>query len=186
MSRRVFFIRHALPVVDKTVSSRLWPLSEEGRAAAQDLAERLQLPENAYVVSSDELKAKETAEAFSDRVVVDDRVQEVSRPWTDGDYKSIARDWLNGEQVEGWEPRQAVLERMGEAVDEALEKAEGPVIVTTHGMAMSTYITSVVQVDPVFFWSELGFPDARVLDLGARQVHSLDQSRERPIDEETE
>lgn len=73
------------------------------------------------------MKAKETAAVFSDRVVVDARVQELSRPWTDGDHKSFARDWLRGEPVEGREPREAVLERMSEAVDEALEKADGSV-----------------------------------------------------------
>jgi len=170
MSRQVLFIRHAMPAVDKSVSARLWRLSDEGREAAQTLAEGLQLPEDVYVVSSDEVKAKETAAALSDRIVVDSRVQEVSRPWTKGDYKSIARDWLSGEPVEGWESREAVLRRLSEAVDEAQEKAEGSVVVVTHGMAMSTYISSVARVDPVSFWSDLGFPDARLLDLDNGRV----------------
>ncbi len=170
MSRQVLFIRHAMPAVDKTVSSRQWPLSDEGRQAAQNLAKGLQLPENIYVVSSDEVKAKETAAAFSDRVFVDSRVQEVSRPWTRGDYKRIARDWLSGEPVEGWEPRQAVIERMSEAIEETVEEADDLVVVVTHGLAMSTYISSVSQVDSVSFWFDLGFPDARLLDLDSGRV----------------
>ncbi|MFV1981436.1 MAG: histidine phosphatase family protein, partial [Rhodothermia bacterium] len=92
-SKRVIFIRHALPVVQEAVSSRLWPLSDDGRRAVLELAGWLRLPAETYVVSSDEAKARETAEAFSDGVALDHRLREVSRPWIDGDYKSLARSW---------------------------------------------------------------------------------------------
>jgi GrpB-like predicted nucleotidyltransferase (UPF0157 family) len=182
MSRQVLFIRHAMPAVDKAVSSRLWPLSEEGREEAEDLAERLQLPESIYVVCSDEVKAKETAAAFSEQVVVDARVQEVTRPWMDGDYKSIARNWLSGEPVEGWESQDTVLIRMSDAVEEALEKADGPVVVVTHGMAMSAYIARVADLDSMRFWSGLGFPDVRIVDIEQGQVEDPGADPKGPVE----
>jgi broad specificity phosphatase PhoE len=112
----------------------------------------------------------EPAEAFSDRVAIDSRVREVARPWTNGDYKSVARHWLSGKPVERWEPRDEVLERMRQAVEEALKGADGPVVVVTHGMVMSDYIASVADLDPISFWSDLGFPDVRYLDLDQAQV----------------
>lgn len=36
MSRQVLFTRHVMPAVDESVSSRQWPLSDEGREAAQN------------------------------------------------------------------------------------------------------------------------------------------------------
>lgn len=166
-----------MATVDRTVSSRQWPLSDEGHRAARRLAERLRHSENVYVVSSDEVKARETANAFSNQLIVDPRFREVERPWTDGDYESVARGWLRGERVEGWESHEAVRNRMGNAVEEALDRAlDSRIFVISHGLAISEYVADVTDVDPVSFWSNLRFPDARAVDVDAGVVGSPDST----------
>lgn len=169
---QVVFVRHALPVVDATMSSRLWPLTEQGRLATRQLAARLKLEPNQIVVSSDEIKARETADLLSDRVTVDPRLAEVQRPWVADDYRQLAETWLGGAPVQGWESMPSAIERMGMAVNEAIGKGEGSAYLVTHGLIMSAYIGSVAEIDPGALWSELGFPDVRALDFHGRSVHN--------------
>lgn len=168
---RVVFVRHALPVVDDTVPRGRWPLADEGQIAAQQLAARLQLPDGELVVSSEELKARQTAEAFSDQMVVDPRLNEVQRPWTPGNYRRLAETWLRGVEVEGWEAKTSAVDRMAAAVTEAIQEGDGSACLVTRGLIMSAYLETVADIDPATFWSQLQFPDARTLDPTTRQVH---------------
>lgn len=118
-------VRHALQVVDADTPPRGWPLSDQGRSDARALARQLDLPAETYVVSSDELKARQTAEAFSHEFVIDRRLREVERPWVEGDYESVARRWLAGEGVDGWESRSDVIGRMRAAVNAANRRGAG-------------------------------------------------------------
>lgn len=168
---RVIFVRHAQPMVDETVPSQCWPLSENGRLAAQQLASRIHLAPNYLVVASDEIKAHGTAEALSDQVVVDPRLGEVQRPWTADNYRVLAETWLRGTQVQGWESTDSAVERMAEAVTEAIQRGDGSACLVTHGLIMSAYIGRVANIDPVALWSQLEFPDVRRLDFDTLEVH---------------
>lgn len=169
---RVVFVRHALPEVDDAVSSGLWPLTDDGHLAAQKLASRLQLPADELVVASEELKARQTAEALSDQVVVDARLNEVQRPWTDDGYRQLAESWLRGQQPEGWESIRLAVDRMEETVNESMQKGNGSACLVSHGLIMSAYLGTLTDIDPVALWSQLDYPDARTLDLDRLEVHA--------------
>lgn len=158
-------VRHAMPLVSKDLASQDWPLSESGRVEAERLASQLDLPADIHVVSSDELKAKQTAEAFSNEIVIDRRLREVRRPWAEGDYESTARRWLEGERVDGWEPESDVVRRMAEAANEAVTRTGTDVCLFSHGLAISALVAGLTDVDPVEFWSQLQFPDYVTVDL---------------------
>lgn len=147
-TNRLVFVRHALPVVDDTVPRGWWPLTDEGQLAARQLASRLQLPRDELVVASEELKARQTAEAFSDKVNVDPRLNEVQRPWTDSRYRQLAQRWLQGQQVEGWESVRSAVDRMQEAVKNAVQKGEGSACLITHGLIMSAYLGTIADIEP--------------------------------------
>ncbi|HUG08053.1 MAG TPA: histidine phosphatase family protein [Acidimicrobiia bacterium] len=164
-STSLVLVRHALPVVDRDSAPQDWPLSDQCRSDAQALARLLDLPADTHVVSSDEVKAKQTAEAFSNEIVIDRRLREVGRPWVEGDYESVARRWLEGERVDGWESRSDVVGRMTEAVEEAIARFGSGVCLVSHGLAISVLVAGLADVDPVEIWSQLRFPGYVAVDL---------------------
>jgi broad specificity phosphatase PhoE len=143
----VILVRHAMPEVVPGVPPHDWELGPDGRAAARELARRLQ---PGRVVSSDEPKALQTAEeiARGSEIVVDARWREVARPtgWEPG-YRDRARRYVGGEALAGWEPHADAIARVRSAT-------RGDIVVT-HGLAMTLYLGQTVD-----FWEELRFPDA--------------------------
>lgn len=174
----LILVRHAMPIVDRQVPSTRWSLSEESRRDAETLARRLDLPGDALVVSSDELKARQTAEAFGQSFAVDPRLREVTRPWVEDEYERIARRWLQGEDVGGWEPRASVVRRMTNAVGEVTTPATSTVCVVSHGLAISTLVGEVTGTDPVELWLQLQFPDSVTFDLRSFSLASSERGAE--------
>jgi broad specificity phosphatase PhoE len=166
------YVRHAMAVVDESVHPVDWTLDDAGRAAAAELADRLEVPHRiAVLVSSTEPKAAETAAAIADRwgaqVRTDDRLREARRPWIGPGYRAMAYAYLRGEPHDGWEPHAEVAARVGAVVDDATAAAgSGPVVVVTHGLALSLHLRARLgpEFDAESFWRSLGFPDAWVLD----------------------
>jgi broad specificity phosphatase PhoE len=125
----VYLVRHAMTVVEPTVPSHEWRLSEEGRVAAA----ALELP-SLPVLSSSERKARDTAALAGWEATADDRLREVTRPFAgDGTYEERVRRYLAGEELEGWEPRAHALERLHAVLD----GFDG--IAVTHGLAITLY-----------------------------------------------
>ena len=165
-ARQLLWIRHAAVDPDPSAPARAWPLTPEGREDAARLARSLPaLPPPLSVVTSDERKAIETAEELWRALdlpppVVSPDLREVERPWTGGDYRSVAREYLRSGSVPGWEPREDVLERLSRALAEHW-RPEGTTIVICHGLAMSLWVADAVDgLDAVVFWDGLVFPDA--------------------------
>lgn len=159
-----------MSLVSKELASQDWPLTTEGRREAAMLANELDLPAETHFVSSDEVKAKQTAEAFSNEILIDRRLRGAGRPWVEGDYESVARRWLEGERVDGWELRSDVLRRMTGAASEAVTRAGTDVCLVSHGLAISVLVADLAHVDPVEFWSQLRFPDYVTIDLRSSAV----------------
>jgi broad specificity phosphatase PhoE len=134
-------VRHAATVVDPAVQSSEWRLSAEGREAARLLV----LPAGA-ALTSPEPKARDTAELAGLAAVVDDRLREVSRPWSD-DYVGEVQRWFAGEEPEGWERREDAIARLRAALD----GFDG--VAVSHGLAISLY--AGLSFDE---WRALPFP----------------------------
>lgn len=167
-----------MPEVKPGVASKLWALGESSREDCVLLAHALP-PEISAIYSSEEPKAKETADVLGLRlglpVDVDTRFGEVDRPqvW-DRDYREVAAAYLAGREEPGWEARSAVVTRFGGAVRQALAAASADVIVATHGLAMTLWVGAAVGLeDPVPWWRELTFPDAWRVDLETGSVERL-------------
>lgn len=170
MGRGLVLVRHAMPDVIPGVDSRGWRLGEAGRAAAAKLAGKLAAGRLAAVFSSDEPKAWQTADEIAAAagldVCIDAGFAEVQRPtqW-DEDYRAAAARYLS-HGAQGWESRDSVVRRFGEAVERALAThAGGDVVVVNHGLALSLYLAARTDIAAVPFWRELAFPDAWRLDL---------------------
>ena len=144
-----------------------WHLSAEGRAAASALSGVL--PARARLVSSDEPKAWETLGGSSE-VTRDSRFNEIIRlgkPW-EGNFRELRRLYLEGAAHPGWEPPADAAERFEAGVSDALhEQDDGPTVIATHGMVMTTWLVSrgaVAQSAAAGFWSDLRFPDCFILE----------------------
>jgi len=135
---RLLLVRHAAVELDLDRPASTWELSEEGRADARELAERI--APVSRVLSSPERKARGTAEPIAARsgveVEIDDRLREVERPVVRdiADHRETVRRYLAGEALDGWEPRADVLARFRAAVAEA----DGAAVVT-HGIVLALF-----------------------------------------------
>lgn len=164
--RHLLWIRHASVHPDSTTPARSWPLASGGREEAARLAHDLpDLPPPISVVTSGERKAVETAEAVCEVLGLPPAgicagLREVERPWTDGDYRSFAREYLRTAAFPGWEAPDEVLDRISAALAEHW-RAEGTTIAVGHGLAMSLWAADALAgIDAVRFWEGLRFPDA--------------------------
>jgi len=160
----LLLVRHAMPDASPEVPSGEWPLTPAGRAAASSLVDAL--PAGALLVASDERKAWETLGAGS--VPRDPRFGEVRRDegWSD-DFRTVRGRYVAGEALPGWEPQADVVARFGAGLDSWRARADGALVVATHGMAMTVWLVSVGRVpvgEAEAFWSGLGFPDVVRVD----------------------
>jgi hypothetical protein len=83
-------------------------------------------------LTSPEAKARETGALARLDAVVDERLREVERPWSD-DYGPLVERYLGGEDLVGWEPRAAALARLRAVLD----GFDG--VAVSHGLAISLY-----------------------------------------------
>ncbi|MEV0615393.1 histidine phosphatase family protein [Nonomuraea sp. NPDC050404] len=166
----LFLVRHAMPAYGPAVPPHEWTLSAEGWQAARRLVARL--PEDACLVSSDELKAWQTL-GGDGSVARDRRFNEVTRvePW-EGDYRELRRTYVDGADHADWEPRAEVAKRFDAGITEHLVRTGGrPLVVATHGMAMTVWVKALLGLrSPGDFWADLRFPDALLVDLDSGTV----------------
>jgi probable phosphoglycerate mutase len=132
----IWLIRHAdcyFEMTDRTDP----PLSSIGRDQAARLAKRMQGVEHAAVFSSPYQRAIETAKAIGYDVQVDDRLVEMALEVKDDGSLDLQ------------EPPKDVLDRMRSAVDEMIALHPGErVIAVSHGMAIMSYLTDVLHLEP--------------------------------------
>lgn len=180
----VILVRHAMPAIERGVASTLWRLGESALEDCVLLAHALPETLAPKVFASNQPKVIQTAGVIALRrgleVVEDARLREVEQnhAWLE-DYRAAAMDYLrkgpNGESA-GWEPRDAVVERFGAGVAHALEAnsgSTGDVLVVNHGLAMSLWLASRVEISLVEWWRDLTLPDAWRVDLEGRTVEHL-------------
>ena len=91
-------------------------------------------------------------------VVSDDRLREVQRSWTDGNFSDVVVRYLYGDLVEGWEPVEQVVSRLEAFL--VSRPSEGPIGVVTHGTAMTCLLGAVDSANRAQYWSGLTMPDA--------------------------
>jgi broad specificity phosphatase PhoE len=113
------------------------PLSPLGRSQAERLAERVRHVGALVVYSSPYRRAVETARIIGEDVREDQRLVEIELELgEDGalDFK---------------ESSASVIERMRSAIDEIVEAHAGEhVLVVTHGVALMTYISDLLHLEP--------------------------------------
>lgn len=172
--RRLILVRHAMPLQVPGDDPSTWGLGPEGVAAARQLSATL--PDNPYVVSSPEPKAVATALTGTGRYpTLDLRLVEVRRPpeWV-SNHRELARRYLEGEPIDGWEDRDDVVMRMDAAIQEYLDEASSrPLVVVGHGISAALWMSRRLRVDAASWFTELAFPDTWEIDLDSIDARRL-------------
>lgn len=159
----LLLVRHAMPLASELTPTNQWPLSADGLRAADRLRSRL--PHDAELVASDARRAYETVGGPDCVVERDSRFNEIARPnepWG-GNYREPRRQYVEGIAHPGWEPQRDAATRFDAGVADLQSRfGEGPIVIGTHGMALTVWLVSigaVVPDDAADFWAGLRFPD---------------------------
>jgi broad specificity phosphatase PhoE len=151
----MILVRHARALVRKDEDPHSWPLDPEHIHQIEALAP---LVPKRPVVCSDMQRAIGTAGYFGEPIV-DSRLAEVERPWTDDFEPAVAR-YLAGQHLDGWEPQDDARARFRAVVAE-----HGNAIYVSHGTVLTLYVASVVaDLDSFEFWQSLASPGAWQID----------------------
>lgn len=169
MTASLILVRHAAPKIDSAVSSTLWTLSDEGRAAAARLAEPLAAFAPAAVVSSPEPKAVETSNILAEHLnltpTCDEGFVEHRRPglgFVQRFEDAIRRIFEHpSERLFGGETATEACQRFEDAL---ARHGARPLVVVTHGTVLSLFVGRKAGLDPFALWSSLKLPEAFILD----------------------
>jgi len=150
----VWFVRHAQVTLELDRPASTWRLSDEGRAAAEELGRRLApVPR---VISSPEEKAQATAEPLARLsgipVEVDERLREVERAANLPDaaaHRETVRVYLAGGRIDGWEPQVDARRRFATAVESIDQGA-----VVTHATVLALFLGYGFEE-----WARIALPD---------------------------
>ena len=138
-------VRHTAVELVDGVPPPDWPVTEEGRRAAERLARDPVWRGVALVATSPEAKAVATAEPIARAAElaphVDPDLREVWRHGTPvlprAQYVDLVARYLGGEPFEGWEPQEHARRRVLGALDRIAAVSPGAAAVVTHGLVLA-------------------------------------------------
>jgi 2,3-bisphosphoglycerate-dependent phosphoglycerate mutase len=163
-------VRHTSVELLDGVRPRDWPVTEEGRRAAERLASDPAWRDLALVATSPETKAVETAVPIARAAELsphlDDDLREVERRipvLPRAQYVDVVSRYLAGEEVPGFEPQAHARARFHAALDRIAALAGGPAAVVTHGLVLALHL----ELSPEE-WEEIPLPGlVRVIEWEA-------------------
>jgi broad specificity phosphatase PhoE len=132
------------------------------------------LPRRATFVASAERRCWESLPGRTPRH--DPRLNDVNRPgerWS-SDFRRQRRRWVEGVPVEGWERHGHAAQRFADAVDAATAEGARDVVIVSHGMVLTNWLTAIGALDrdeAGAFWELLTFPDCWTFDDGVVMHH---------------
>jgi len=167
--RRIILIKHAKAQPVEGSSPETWPLSEAGKEAARQLAQKIESHRPAAIVSSPEPKALETAQILGELLQVPVKTH---RDLEEHDRVNMpllqTREFISlmallfkqpNKVVLGNETAKAALWRMESAVDEILkEHPEQNVAIVSHGTVLALWLAKKLEMDGFPIWREMSQP----------------------------
>lgn len=184
----LILVKHAAPEIVQRLSPARWELSPTGRRQSLELAGRLTRHSPGSLFSSDERKAKETAEIVGSQLHLSSTVfpglQENDRsgmPFysTEDQFRERIREFFErpDELVLGNESADGAHARFANAVAQLPTGDDArATVVVTHGAVLTLLVTRANGLEPFSFWSNLAFASFAVLStpsLTLRHVDSL-------------
>lgn len=181
MTKYLVLVKHSVPRVQAQDPANTWELSEEGRVRAHRLAEQLETFTPEVIVSSDEPKAKETAEILARQFQLDVQIlpdlHEHDRsnvPFLSYDgFQVSIREFFQkpDELVFGRETADQAYKRFYRTVHSILkENRNKTVVIVTHGTVISLFVSRLTGSSDLELWNTLGLPSFIAMDLSSNTL----------------
>ncbi len=178
MSSHLILVRHAAVQIDSSIPSHQWPLTEDGRSAASQLAYKLQPYQPARIITSEEPKAQATGAALAEvlhlPIQTAPGLHEHDRRGatffeSKADFETaVANFFAHPEElVFGRETAVAATTRFTQAVNRELQaNPETNLAIVAHGTVLTLFICqNNPELSPWEFWQSLTMPCAFILSL---------------------
>jgi 2,3-bisphosphoglycerate-dependent phosphoglycerate mutase len=181
MKKYLILVKHSLPKVVETIPASEWKLSDGGRARAQQLAENLRSFEPEVIVSSDEPKAKETAEIVSQLLQLDVQVVPDLYEHDRSNVSYLSQEQFRtsvhkffqkpAELVFGKETADQAHARFYRAVHFILnEHRNKTIVIVSHGTVISLFVSRLTGSSDFELWNMLGLPSFIAMDLYSNRL----------------
>jgi broad specificity phosphatase PhoE len=176
MTNYLILVKHSVPQIQVDSPANTWQLSEEGRRRAHRLAGELEDYEPEVIFSSEEPKAKETADILAAHlrrgvhILPDLHEHDRSKvPFLSHDvFQSSIREFFQkpDELVFGAETANQAHARFYRAVHSVLnEYRDKTVVIVTHGTVISLFVSRLTGSSDLELWNTLGLPSFVAMDL---------------------
>jgi broad specificity phosphatase PhoE len=177
--RHLILIKHSAPVVALELPPAQWVLATPGRIRCAALARRLTGYNIAAIATSDEPKARETAEllaaglAFPAPLRLDHELREHERSAADfypaqGSFERAVHELFAqpDKLVFGQETANAARARFDAAIRRHLAATpSGDLAIVAHGTVITLFVGAHAAIEPFAFWQSLDLPSFVVLAL---------------------
>jgi len=177
--KQLILVKHSLPEVVEDIPAREWGLSEKGRGLAELLADRLRQYRPEVIISSTELKAKQTAEiigtelglAFQVGGGLHEHDRSRSPFYPKDEFQALVREFFDksDELVFGEETANQALARFRDSMNAILRThADKKLVVVAHGTVISLFVSWLTGQDGYLIWKDLGLPSFVLLDVQSK------------------
>lgn len=169
VSNSLYFLRHAESAVNPSLPSKDWPVTPAGLRQARELAGSDVFDKIEGIVHSSELKARETAQVFAEKLNVDlyeltefDELHRQPDALSNQDYRAHVRatlmHWDKG--IPGWESGGEALRRFAEGVKRLnVMFYSRNILVVSHGIILTLYFCELRGFRSIAFerWAQMPF-----------------------------
>src|SRR6266487_4239308 len=181
MKNTLILVKHSLPGVVEDLPAHEWKLSDEGRARVKRLSEQLTRFQPEMVVSSNEPKARETAEIIARshqlEVHLVEDLHEHDRSdisyLSQAEFQASIREFFRKPDVLvfGKETMNQRHARFSRAVNSILnDHVNKTVAIVAHGTVISLFVSRLTGISELLLWNELGLPSFVVVDLQSNKL----------------
>lgn len=176
----IALVRHGAPLVEPAQPAENWALSEAGRVAVVSLARSLRSLSPGLVVSSPELKARQTAELIcpQSQIRLDEDLREhghATVPFLSPPHfeRAVTRFFAQPQEAAlGAESAASAAQRM----ERARERLRGTrAIAVSHGRIISAYVSTLLGIDGLPIWRALQLPDVLLVNPALRKIQRLSE-----------
>jgi broad specificity phosphatase PhoE len=182
--RKLILIKHASPLVIPGTPPEKWKLSDKGRESCGPLAEAIRAHQPTVIVSSEEPKAKETAEIVGQKLAVPvetaSGLHEHDRSnvphMRSGEFISHMEIFFRKptERVLGRESAVTALDRFQSAVNTVVAKhAEDNIAIVSHGTVIALFAAEHSDRYGFELWREMGLPSFLTMELPGYDVRDV-------------
>ncbi len=169
----MYLVRHVEVSLVDGVAAHEWLPTKAGLDAAARLATASDWTEMRLVTTSTEPKARATADPIAARAGVPVRdepdLHEVAREPAPviraADHASRVRRYLEGEPIDGWEPREHASRRFERCIDRLVAETDGPLAIVSHATVLALYLGLTHDE-----WAAIPLPAVAVADPRTRRV----------------